>query len=85
MPILQTHVAMKGFLRTLVFLLVVAGWVGWLMLAFTGRIDYLALAGLAWPASYIAFLAYLKLERRFTLETLMAFAVTYGDERSPDA
>lgn len=81
-PVLQAHVARKGFLRTLTLLTVITFWLGGGMFAYTGNAEFLALGILSTVAGYLVFLAYLKQERRFTLETLMAFAVAYGERQS---
>lgn len=89
-PILQAHVARKGFLRTLSLLMTVAVWIGVGMYANTGDTAFLALGIVSMFAAYLAFLAYLKQERRFTLETLMAFTVAFSvidesrEPRSPN-
>ena len=62
--------------------MVIAFWTGGGMFAYTGNADFLALGILSTVGGYLVFLSYLKQERRFTLETLMAFAVAYGERES---
>jgi len=76
--VLQAHVARKGFLRTLSLLFAIGVWAGLGMFIRSGQPNFLILSVLCLVAGYLAFLAYLKQERRFSLETLMAFTVAYG-------
>jgi len=82
--VLQAHVARKGFLRTLTLLFVTGFWVGIGVFIPARDFSFLVLGALCLVAGYLAFLAYLKQERRFSLETLMAFTVTYGQENLVD-
>lgn len=78
-PTLQSHVARKGFLRTLTLLAVIATWVALAVYGASQSVQDLLLALSCAGAAYLAFLSYLKQERRYTLETLLAFCVAYDE------
>ena len=76
---LQNHIAQSGFLRTLSVIFIFSFWIGWLLIA-RGALSYeifILLEGLSLIASYICFLGFLKFNRRYVCETLIAFAVIY--------
>ena len=79
LPKMQNYVALYGFLRTLTLLSVIFFW--WLFVhAVTGTFNFLQIivfVSTSMTVCYVLFLAFVKFYRRFSLEALMALAVSY--------
>ena len=78
-PKMQNYVALYGFLRTLAFVALIVFWVVFVH-AFTRTLTHMQIG--LWlvassAATYVLFMAFQKFYRRFSLEALMAMAVTY--------
>lgn len=79
LPKMQNYVALYGFLRTLTLLSVVVFW-GIVWHAIRGTFTYpqsWVLLVSSMLISYVLFMAFIKFYRRFSLEALMALAVSY--------
>jgi len=79
LPKMQNYVALYGFLRTLTLLSVVFFW-GIVWHAARGvfsAAEALVLIPVALAVTYILYMGFIKFYRRFSLEALMAMAVTY--------
>ncbi|MGH7802096.1 MAG: hypothetical protein ACREOW_15965 [Thermodesulfobacteriota bacterium] len=79
LPKMQNYVALYGFLRTLTLLSVIFFW--WLVWqavrgTFT-RLQDIVLLSASMVLCYVLFMAFVKFYRRFSLEALMALAVSY--------
>lgn len=78
-PKMQNYVALYGFLRTLTLLSLMLFWIViWHL--FTSNMSYLQIGLVVFVASgltYLLFMGFVKFYRRFSLEALMAMAVTY--------
>jgi hypothetical protein len=77
LPKMQNYVALYGFLRTVALVLVVLFWFGiWHMFCHPlSMAANIALVGGTALLTFIAYCAFVKFYRRFTLEALMAIAV----------
>ncbi len=83
---LHNHIALSGFLRTLTLIVVLTFWALVPVLLVAGlSIVYCAymIPAIA-VAAYLSYLAFLKFNRRFTFETLMAFAVVHSLDDTPN-
>lgn len=79
LPKMQNYVALYGFLRTLTLISVFFFWTTLWHLG-DDRMSFPVIASLALGASgmsYVLFMGFVKFYRRFSLEALMALAVTY--------
>jgi hypothetical protein len=74
LPKMQNYVALYGFLRTLTFIALLLFWV-LLWHAVTAKISFIA-ALLVAILTFLLFMGFVKFYRRFSLEALMAMAVT---------
>ena len=81
---MQNYVALYGFLRTIAFIAVVVFWVGvWhAFMGLSGIWTSVLMVAVSAVLAYLMFMAFVKFYRRFSLEALMAMAVTCFDEGS---
>ncbi len=83
LPKMQNYVALYGFLRTLTFIALLLFWIiVWHTIA--AEMSYLASIVAIFSAAittYLLFMGFVKFYRRFSLEALMAMAVTYRCEQ----
>jgi hypothetical protein len=79
LPKMQNYVALYGFLRTLTLLSVVIFWtLVWYAAHQTfSSVEALSMLAASVVVSYVFFMAFVKFYRRFSLEALMALAVSY--------
>lgn len=89
LPKMQNYVALYGFLRTLTFVLLILFWISvWHIIS--APVSFLTaalvIAG-SGSITFFMFMGFVKFYRRFSLEALMAMAVTYRCEKthSPSA
>lgn len=78
-PKMQNYVALYGFLRTLTFIGVVGFWIV-LVHCFTRTMNYPSMVLWLWAMTFVTytlFMGFQKFYRRFSLEVLMALAVSY--------
>lgn len=82
LPKMQNYVALFGFLRTITLISVIFFWISVLHVAYGSFSCLLSVILLVLSAitTFIFFLGFVKFYRRFSLEALMAFAVTYGKQ-----
>jgi len=79
LPKMQNYVALYGFLRTLTLLSVILFWAMVWHVCTLNLLLYQAILSITIPAivSYVLYMSFVKFYRRFSLEALMALAVTY--------
>lgn len=82
LPKMQNYVALYGFLRTLTFILLLIYWGLWWhtmsgVIPISTGINLMCISA---ALTYLMFMAFVKFYRRFTLEALMAMAVSYTSE-----
>ncbi len=85
LPKMQNYVALYGFLRTLTLLSIILFW-GFLLHIYLGIFSYMqAILGIVLLSllSYVLYMAFVKFYRRFSLEALMAMAVTFEPRVKP--
>lgn len=80
LPKMQNYVALYGFLRTMTFIFVLLFWAQVLHIFIVFNCLYTSFIAITSVITYLFYLAFFKFMRRFTLETLMAMAVTYKPE-----
>ncbi len=83
---LHNHIALSGFLRTLTLIVVLTFWalVPVLLVAGLPLVHCAYTLPATAVAAYLSYLAFLKFNRRFTFETLMAFAVIHSLDDTPN-
>jgi hypothetical protein len=82
LPKMQNYVALYGFLRTLTFIALILFWiVVWhVITAEVSCLVGIVAVSLAAITAFLLFMGFVKFYRRFSLEALMAMAVTYRCE-----
>ncbi|MHB1117385.1 hypothetical protein [Sideroxydans sp.] len=81
LPKMQNYVALYGFLRTLTLLSILSYWSIWWHIAtdsISAKTGFIIM-GVVSVICYLLFMAFVKFYRRFSLEALMAMAVTIED------